>query len=254
MASGIIQATGVTFVDTTGVDVNVPNNTITNIMEIQIPRGGKWLITAQGTYLANPNGFRRLGISSTTGTVWTGRQSGMALGAVPNEVVKLYFPYIYNAQSPTTLYLNAQQNSGTTLTLQYPGYQMVCLAEKGDYSALVGNYVSGTDSDWLSLTDDRFNGTIYYRKIGPMIQVVFTNLNLKSSPTGLNAQIADMPVNYRPKYNVNFVIRGYDSNLGGVAMLAVIEQDGDFILMRPSTVNSFPTSMALNGSVFYFVN
>ena len=61
-------------------------------------------------------------------------------------------------------------------------------------------YMDGTDSGWQSLTNaDVFNGTIYYRKIGDIVEVIGSQISFKAEVTTNQITMGTLPSGYYPK-------------------------------------------------------
>ena len=53
-------------------------------------------------------------------------------------------------------------------------------------SGTINKYADGDDTGWIEMTNsDVFTGSIYYRRIGSFVHVVFDTVKLKSALTGI---------------------------------------------------------------------
>ena len=60
-------------------------------------------------------------------------------------------------------------------------------------------YMDGVDSGWQELTDTtKFSRSIYYRKIGKLVQVIVDGISFVSPVTSSFYAIAALPSGYRP--------------------------------------------------------
>lgn len=98
----------------TTTDVNVPNNSITNLMSVNLTKG-TWLIHATAGFTGNSNGYRRLGISTNTTSTNADRFKVVDGASTGSTTSHLSLTTIVPVSSTTTFYINVYQTSGSTL-------------------------------------------------------------------------------------------------------------------------------------------
>lgn len=98
----------------TTTDVNVPNNSTTNLMSVNLTKG-TWLIQAIAGFNGNSNGYRRLGISTNTSQTNADRYKVVDAPSTGSTTTHLSLTTIIAVESTTTYYINVYQNSGSTL-------------------------------------------------------------------------------------------------------------------------------------------
>lgn len=74
---------------------------------------GTWIIVARARFSANATGYRRINISTTSAST----DAHLQVPAVSGAVTQLELTKIVSITSTTTYYLNAYQNSGSSLTM-----------------------------------------------------------------------------------------------------------------------------------------
>ena len=94
---------------------SVPHNTGTALCSISL-EAGTWLITCAVRAPANSSGMRAANVSTTSGAA--DRHITQAPVVSGSETTQMRFSLIFQPTATTTYYLNAYQNSGSTLT--YP--------------------------------------------------------------------------------------------------------------------------------------
>ncbi len=91
---------------------NITSGTTLAVVSISL-EAGTWIIIARARFSANATGYRRINISTTSA------DSGahVQVPAVSGAVTQLALTRIVSHSATTTYYLNAYQNSGSTLTM-----------------------------------------------------------------------------------------------------------------------------------------
>ena len=77
---------------------------------------GTWLIIATINFASNSSGYRAGIISSTSGASSANYTSTVMCGAAPSDVTRMQIVSILQPSSDTTYYVEAKQNSGSTLS------------------------------------------------------------------------------------------------------------------------------------------
>ena len=117
------------------------------------------------------------------------------------------------------------------------------------------NALELSDSGWQELTNSTvFKGTIYYRKIGSLVQIYSNDTKLENELT-LNsiALTSGIPNGYRPENTLTFSTCSVGA--GGVASPAVmrITSNGTLTLYKPMNLETIKTSYSITFSMMYFV-
>lgn len=91
-----------------------------------------------------------------------------------------------------------------------------------------------SDSGWLTLTNSSvFNGTIYYRKIGNLVEIIGTQLKLITDLTdGAGRVLATLPSGFRPQRNTYFFAGNPNTN--GIGM-GTVSSNGEIRFQKNST-------------------
>lgn len=94
-------------------DKSISTATGTAVVSLNLPVG-TWVLTGRVRFSANANGFRQINITNTSGS----NASNVRTVPVPDSVTQMSMTRIVSVESSaTTYYLNAYQNSGSSLTL-----------------------------------------------------------------------------------------------------------------------------------------
>lgn len=120
-------------------------------------------------------------------------------------------------------------------------------------TGITPKYADGTDTGWVSVVGDNdssmlFTGTIKYRVIGELVNVVAAGIHLKTDMTsGASRVIAPyILADYKPASNAN-VIGGNSSKF----TQCTVNTAGSVFFYRLSDV-TWTTSDNINFSIFYF--
>jgi hypothetical protein len=101
-------------IKTANLSSNTTIATATNKAIVSISlEAGTWIIVARGRFSANATGYRHINISTTSADNGVHIQ----VPAVSGAVTQLSVTRIVSISSTTTFYMNAYQNSGSTLTM-----------------------------------------------------------------------------------------------------------------------------------------
>lgn len=92
--------------------ISVPTSTATKLCQI-ILYPGTWVVTYGVRFPANNTGIRRINLATSSGA----GDSNIQVNATTSGITQLTSTRVYNLSSQTTFYLNAWQNSGSTLSL-----------------------------------------------------------------------------------------------------------------------------------------
>lgn len=98
------------------IDVNdqaVPNNSNTELCTIQITPG-EWIVEAIVAWQSNSNGYRQLGLSTTT-SGWDSRYTLSRVAPAPGVSTNQVLTCIFKVNETRTLRLVARQTSGSSL-------------------------------------------------------------------------------------------------------------------------------------------
>lgn len=107
----------------------ISSEVITNITSLELP-SGTWVVTGRVRFSANSTGYRRAGFGTTDSEGAIQVQTPAVTGAV----TQLTLTKIIEVSSNTTYYLNAYQNSGSSLNLaagnngEINGITAICIA------------------------------------------------------------------------------------------------------------------------------
>ncbi len=91
----------------------IASGTALSIASISLPPG-TWVLTGRVRFSANANGFRQANINATNGS----SAANIRVAPVSGSVTQLSLTKIVTVSSTTTYYLNAYQNSGSSLSLE----------------------------------------------------------------------------------------------------------------------------------------
>lgn len=100
-------------------NVTLENNVIANIHNVTLPRG-IYLINISGTFLNMNTGTAELGLALNDTSVQADRFHGVVLTQAQSNRITISL-IILVRDSYRTFHFNARQNSGASITLQYPG-------------------------------------------------------------------------------------------------------------------------------------
>lgn len=123
-----LKALQVTYTTDYGSTASLTSGQAKNLMSKSISKG-IYLVIGTGTFAANGTGYRGLYISTVSGsTAGDGRflQHTVA-NAGSSNTVQMQIVGLLNLTETKTVYLNARQNSGSTLNVTYPGLQVIKL-------------------------------------------------------------------------------------------------------------------------------
>lgn len=98
-------------------DLTIATATNKAVVSIQL-YAGTWIIVARARFSANATGYRKINITSTSAS----SDCHMQVPAVSGAVTQLALTRIVSPTTTTTYYLNAYQNSGSSLTMSAGGY------------------------------------------------------------------------------------------------------------------------------------
>ncbi len=107
----------------------ISSEAVTNIISLELP-SGTWVVTGRVRFSANGAGYRRAGFGTTDSEGAIQVQTPAVTGAV----TQLTLTKIIEVSSNTTYYLNAYQNSGSSLNLaagnngEINGITAICIA------------------------------------------------------------------------------------------------------------------------------
>lgn len=100
-------------------DTSVPSDTtsFTNVGEITLPHdSGRWLVFGIAQFATNSSGFRRVNISSSAGGAHDGLLGLASAPAISGVATDVRAQWFYPGDG-RTVYLNARQNSGSSLSV-----------------------------------------------------------------------------------------------------------------------------------------
>jgi len=106
---------------------NVRTSTVTNLGNFTLTKG-TWLITVSVAFANNSNGYRHVIIGDSTSSDQINRYSSVTYRASENSTTHIVFSIIHAVSSNTKLYLNASQNSGSTLATTNSGVRLFRLS------------------------------------------------------------------------------------------------------------------------------
>ncbi len=106
---------------------NIATGTRTNLGTFTLTKG-TWLITATCQFPNNSNGYRYLGISSSSTGDQINRFSSVTCSPASGIGTHIIFSTIHAVSSSTTFYLNVTQTSGSTLTTSNSGVRLFRLS------------------------------------------------------------------------------------------------------------------------------
>jgi len=127
-------------------------------------------------------------------------------------------------------------------------------------SGNIQKYADGTDSGWLELTPDQqsgtdvYTGSIYYRKIGNILEVTGYNFTLTNQLSASSyLQLGRLPSGYRPAENKEIYGAGMTpSGTQNIRLYAIrISKDGGVLIN--SNAEAIPTSISLRFSAIGFL-
>ena len=110
--AGHNSAIGYTKTENLSPQKNITSGTTLAVVSITLA-AGTWIIVARARFSANATGYRRINISTTSAD--TGAH--IQVPAVSGAVTQLELTRVVSHSANTTYYLNAYQNSGSTLTM-----------------------------------------------------------------------------------------------------------------------------------------
>ena len=146
---------------------------------------------------------------------------------------------------------NIKGSKGIQMIMDKSGNLTWSVHEPANFRTAIGA-AAEIDSGWLTATNSStFTGTIYYRKVGKMVEV--TAYDIKST-TDLSASTGKslgqiIPSGYRPNKNETFAMRVHNNSktASGFAM-----SDGYIYIYAPDSVN-LTTSDTLCFTAMYFI-
>lgn len=97
-------------------DTNIPSETPVNVTSVTL-EAGVWILVGRVRFSANAVGYRRANIHTT----FESPNAHIQVPAVDGAVTQLELTKIVSVSETTQYYLNAYQNSGSTLQLQAGG-------------------------------------------------------------------------------------------------------------------------------------
>ena len=98
-------------------DVDVPNNAVTTLTTFTLTKG-TWLVHLDANFQSNATGYRRIGVATSGTTIGMGRHWYASQQAVNGiSTVMSLTTFITTTVASQTYYFNAQQTSGTQLTV-----------------------------------------------------------------------------------------------------------------------------------------
>lgn len=110
-------------------NVTTENNTVTNLGTVNMPYKGTYIILATAEFAANGTGWRRLGISTSSSSIWASRYLGVQVNGDANNSTKILQMFLIQVTIDNyTLYLNVAQNSGGQLAVSSPGLNIIKIA------------------------------------------------------------------------------------------------------------------------------
>lgn len=99
----------------TAVNVTSRTSPFTDLGSFTLSKG-TWLVIATINFASNASGYRAGIISSTSGASSANYTSTAICGAAPSDVTRMQIVSILQPSSDTTYYVEAKQNSGSTLS------------------------------------------------------------------------------------------------------------------------------------------
>lgn len=123
-----IAALTPTISNNTGSTVSVATGTTTNLMSVTLTPG-KYLLIGTATFQANSAGYRSLGFAKNASSATEDRFSQTVVAPGSGFAPRVQVMTAWNITTTTTVYLNAAQTSGSTLSVTAPGIQAIRLQD-----------------------------------------------------------------------------------------------------------------------------
>jgi len=117
-----------TISNNTGDTVSVATGATTNIMSVTLTPG-KYLLIGTATFQANSTGYRSLGFAKSASSATEDRFAQATVAAGSGFAPRVQVMTAWNITTTTTVYLNAVQTSGSTLSVTAPGIQAIRLQD-----------------------------------------------------------------------------------------------------------------------------
>lgn len=115
-----------TGVNTEGISVNVPNNSVTTLYGFNLPGPGTYIVTARLKFTGRSGGTRRMYMTSNMAAeTWQNQCEGTGTDFISTTIIHKYAQGTPNY----AIYLKAYQNSGATLTVSISDFKYVRLYE-----------------------------------------------------------------------------------------------------------------------------
>lgn len=157
--------------------------------------------------------------------------------------------HIYSDGSTQTDLKAMQSNifHGVNLKIANNGTRTVAFDEPSAWR----NALELSDSGWQSLTNNtKFSGTIYYRKIGKMVEVVAYQITLASALSSASVVLAQLPSGYRPSYNT-YGSAGINNSYGGNIL---IYTNGEILFSKNYHDTSISTTQNIYFNSVFFIS
>jgi len=90
---------------------------------------GKYLLIGTATFQANSTGYRSLGFAKSASSATEDRFAQATVAAGSGFAPRVQVMTAWNITTTTTVYLNAVQTSGSTLSVTAPGIQAIRLQD-----------------------------------------------------------------------------------------------------------------------------
>lgn len=119
----------------------------------------------------------------------------------------------------------------------------------------IQKYASGEDSGWLSYTNpEKFNGTIWYRKIGNIVCIRATGISLVSAITkNTGVSIGTIPSGYAPSGD-SCAVAVTSRLLDFPFHMSFYSDPNRYIYVTANNNYDVPASTAFSFSIMYFTN
>lgn len=116
---------------------------------------------------------------------------------------------------------------------------------------LAGKEDTISDSDWKTMpnTSSLYTGSIRYRKVGDLVQIVCTSVKLATDLTTNSRVIDTVPSGFRPKYSSLILVQTY-INYPTTMMIAT---NGQITFYKGNGNSTWDTTDSINANGFYFV-
>lgn len=124
----------------------------------------------------------------------------------------------------------------------------------------IPKYANGNDTGWKEYVNENiFSGTIYYRKIGNIVNLVFEGLKLINESTSGNIDLGSIPASagITPYKLTTFPVRIYTTGTTNYTCAGTVFASGNqnaFVrIYKDPSISTVPVTATINGNATYII-